>query len=1189
MPTSFIRSACALATAALVLAAGSGRVAIAQTTQTRTLEGAAALLEQGKVVEARDILLSLRKSATSAEDRARMLDLLNKADRRLQSMSETEVSLQKAELALAQGNLRLADTHAEAVRKSDRASAEQRLKASEILDASALLRDELAPLIPAALDQAVADFNNGRYAEAKAGLASVRNSGVRLSQQQSSTLNRYVDRIYQLERQKGTVFELDYVPLSVIRGASAATGAAVSGQVGRPGEDDPPRPGRGTPRPAPEPSDASAEAPETPEAGDATIEQLPQDETASGAEAAPQDAPAEQPAPAAEPQEPASQDDLFEQAAKFDAQRILAEANAAFDAGRLSEAVEKYTQATTFMARYLTAEELEQAEDRLAEANARLGSQGGGVMGDELDRRRVMIEEAEVVTDNLLKQAGTALEAGDIDGARNAAAEARLRWRTAYNNGLFSEEQYLARNNAIDAMFTRIEQTAEQILAAEIAERGAQLEKDKAEAEIRARTDRENKINESINRLRALMQEQKYEDALRVTEEILFLDPTNPAGLLMRDTLKDVLIYVEAERIKRDGAYAWAVERNEIQEGTIIPDAIVSYPTDWPEMSFRRGEVQSFVEHEVDRRTVAKIESTRIPATFSNASLVDALDFVAKVANVNIDVDWDSLANINIEKDSEVSLELGEIPARVVLDRILEKVSPDEFNRAGWTVQDGIVVVASDQDLRKNTFIVIYDVRDLLFQIPDYDSVPELDLESVLQQGQRGGGGGGGGQGGSIFEDDEETTPGGLTEQELLERLLEIIQTHVDPEGWRELGGDTGIIQDLNGNLIIRNTAQNHREIQGLLNQLREIRNLQITVETRFLVVSTEWFERIGFDLDVYFNAQNNQVEDAKNILEAFGAGSLAGEGVNIRPVDLVGSSDNTVASAGDYLVTAVDPATGAVTYDFQSIPLPVTPPDPLSVIPVQSGSDALTQTLLAGSDFAGQVLATNPAIGIAGQFLDDIQVDFLVEATQADRRSVQLTAPRLTFSNGRAANIYVANQQSFVSDLTPVVGTSAVAFDPTIATANGGFTLVVRGVISADRRYVTMAIQASFAEVVDFGESPVFATVGGETQDVVQSPTNVQLPIVDVTRVQTGVTVPDQGTILLGGQRITTEVEVETGVPVLSKIPIINRFFTNRANVSEERTLLVLVKPTIIIQNEEEEKNFPGLLDALQNPYGSY
>ena len=97
------------------------------------------------------------------------------------------------------------------------------------------------------------------------------------------------------------------------------------------------------------------------------------------------------------------------------------------------------------------------------------------------------------------------------------------------------------------------------------------------------------------------------------------------------------------------------------------------------------------------------------------------------------------------------------------------------------------------------------------------------------------------------------------------------------------------------------------------------------------------------------------------------------------------------------------------------------------------------------------------------------------------------------------------------------------------------------------------------------------------------QTQSFIQLPQVTVTRVRTTVTVPDQGTILMGGQRLTTEYEVETGVPVLSKIPIISRFFTNRIETKEESTLMVLVKPTIMITNEEEERAFPGILDAVK------
>ncbi|MCL2641800.1 MAG: hypothetical protein FWD53_13200, partial [Phycisphaerales bacterium] len=63
----------------------------------------------------------------------------------------------------------------------------------------------------------------------------------------------------------------------------------------------------------------------------------------------------------------------------------------------------------------------------------------------------------------------------------------------------------------------------------------------------------------------------------------------------------------------------------------------------------------------------------------------------------------------------------------------------------------------------------------------------------------------------------------------------------------------------------------------------------------------------------------------------------------------------------------------------------------------------------------------------------------------------------------------------------------------------------------------------------------------------------------------------PDGGTLLLGGEKVIGESEIEIGVPVLSKIPGLQRLFTNRAMNKDERTLLILVRPKIIIQKEIE------------------
>ena len=129
--------------------------------------------------------------------------------------------------------------------------------------------------------------------------------------------------------------------------------------------------------------------------------------------------------------------------------------------------------------------------------------------------------------------------------------------------------------------------------------------------------------------------------------------------------------------------------------------------------------------------------------------------------------------------------------------------------------------------------------------------------------------------------------------------------------------------------------------------------------------------------------------------------------------------------------------------------------------------------------------------------------------------------------------------------------------------------------------------MQTGVSRIDGFAQQPVTAVVGGDIVDSADTQSFIQLPTVTVTRIQTTVTVPDQGTVLLGGQRLVTEFEVETGVPVVSKIPVINRFFTNRVESKEEQTLLVLIKPTILIQSEEEERNFPGLTDTIQNSFG--
>ena len=85
-----------------------------------------------------------------------------------------------------------------------------------------------------------------------------------------------------------------------------------------------------------------------------------------------------------------------------------------------------------------------------------------------------------------------------------------------------------------------------------------------------------------------------------------------------------------------------------------------------------------------------------------------------------------------------------------------------------------------------------------------------------------------------------------------------------------------------------------------------------------------------------------------------------------------------------------------------------------------------------------------------------------------------------------------------------------------------------------------------------------------------------MQLPNFSFVTVTTTVSVPDGGTVLLGGIKRLSEGRNEFGVPILSKLPYINRLFKNVGIGRETQSLMMMVTPRIIIQ-EEEEANLTG------------
>jgi general secretion pathway protein D len=373
--------------------------------------------------------------------------------------------------------------------------------------------------------------------------------------------------------------------------------------------------------------------------------------------------------------------------------------------------------------------------------------------------------------------------------------------------------------------------------------------------------------------------------------------------------------------------------------------------------------------------------------------------------------------------------------------------------------------------------------------------------------------------------------------------LIELITSTIAPDSWDEVGGAGAIEQfPVNLSLVISQTQEVHEQIQDLLDQLRRLQDLQVTIEVRFITLNDNFFERIGIDFDF-------SIDDNVNIDQISGSERPGGFGDDSGPSAIFGLSETGPTTTLDLEFT--QGSFGATLPQF-------------------------------GSFDAGS--AANFGFAI----LSDLEVFFLLQAAEGDQRTNVLQAPKVTLFNGQTASVNDTSQQPFVTSIVPVVGDFAAAQQPVIVVLSEGTQLNVQAVVSSDRRFVRLTLVPFFSRIGPVHEFTFTGRTSTDNGTIVTDPetgeetgrdntitqregTTVQLPTFIFTSVSTTVSVPDGGTVLLGGIKRLSEGRVERGVPMLSKLPYVNRLFKNVGIGRETESLMMMVTPRIIIQEEEE------------------
>lgn len=600
----------------------------------------------------------------------------------------------------------------------------------------------------------------------------------------------------------------------------------------------------------------------------------------------------------------------------------------------------------------------------------------------------------------------------------------------------------------------------------------------------------------------------------------------------------------------------------------------------WKELSeLRLKEMQKAAGESLQDIVIRKkLRDRKIDARFEEKPLWEVLDLMGEQAGVNFDFDAQAMAESGVTKERPVTLQLRQpISMESALNNLLRDLN------LTFTVKDEVVLITTPQRKAQDVHERVYYVADLVVPIPNFVSTPAMGPISgvynpnglgyannssqkvlnsnpmaannattsvhpvAMAQQLPGAGGGalnpGGGPGQAGFGGNQ-TVPGagGGAAIADFDPLIELIQNTIDPQSWLDTNGGPGTINEFRANLslVISQTLENHERIQDLLESLRRLQDLQITIEVRFITLQDDFFERIGIDFDF-------DLEDSSGLTQPLTAIPDSVSGTRIFGRDAVGGPT-------------------------QDLDLSFTQDSFTSAVPTFGGFDV------------------NTAANFGFAILSDIEVFFLIQASKGDTRSNVLQAPKVTLFNGQTANINDQSLTPFVTSVEPVVGDFAAAQRPIITLLAEGTSLSVNAVASDDRRFVRMTLTPFFSQI---GDVDTFTFEGSTTTNTgtnVVDPTNpnnilqngnsitttgttVQLPVFAFTTVNTTVSVPDGGTVLLGGIKRLSEARNERGVPFLSNVPYVSRLFKNIGIGRESESLMLMVTPRIIIQDEEEEK----------------
>jgi len=639
---------------------------------------------------------------------------------------------------------------------------------------------------------------------------------------------------------------------------------------------------------------------------------------------------------------------------------------------------------------------------------------------------------------------------------------------------------------------------------------------ERLQAEAQAqRARRESEVANTLDRAISEFEAANYEEAHELAARAVEQDPRNDQAREVKDaSFRAWKTQVRSDYVERKNEQfrRWQEHMREL----LVPHVEVITEPDaehWANItdkrSKRRGLDLSAKQSEGERelRDALRTTTLALPGIQEQEALSEVVKVITTVTGMPIVVDP---AADNAARDAGKVFTLN-LEHRVSVEQALNLVCNMTDGAVTWTVKHDVVLVTTKEKARGKPTPVNHDVQDLIFSLTDF-SGPRIDRIRLIDQMTDDDGGG---PFGSVGEKPKLIEPADLAT---------LIQENVAVGTWQDEGVS---IEAAEGYILINHTPEVQSEVRAFLNDLRRFNSSLVTIESKFMTVSKNWLQEIGVD---FRGLDSELVNDVTNGLE-----DMASRGLDNGGTGTAGQNAAGHPSAGVFYNDGQDGDMRATTQNFFESSL-------------------------------GSAITNIGGMTYQLHYLDDLELSAILRAVEKSTHFELVNDQVLSVHNTQRAYVTVLNQRAYIQDFDVEVAQFQAVADPQVNVLHEGVVLDVRPTIHSDRKYLTLEIQPTVANLVALRNFS--STLGGNT-----SPVEFQLPEIEVQSVFTTAIIPDGGSIMLGGLSSVRNIERRAEVPWLAKIPIVGFMFKQEGYDDENKSLMILIRARITDVYDEIKK----------------